>query len=241
MSNAFWERMHGGSTHFPFALILASFLFDLLGCVWPAESRRRHFHAAGFCTLLLGAAGSLGAVASGLILTNWTLLGSGLMEKHHLFIWPSFALMIGLAIWRITLGVERPGRAFKVYLLLMSLTVLLINAGAFFGGEMLLRAKLRPRSSGPSSNASQMPLTAAAARGRDVYLANCAHCHAEDATGDEGPDLHGVKKSDERIAQIIKGGIKGEMPKFGAKLNDEQVSQLIAYLRSLRRSSAQPF
>ena len=57
-------------------------------------------------------------------------------------------------------------------------------------------------------------------------LSNCAHCHGDDARGDEGPDLHGVTKSDARIASFIKNGIKGEMPKFGAKLSDADVQAL---------------
>src|SRR5262245_9725996 len=38
------------------------------------------------------------------------------------------------------------------------------------------------------------------ARGRTLYLDSCAHCHAADAHGDEGPDLHGVQVSDRYIA-----------------------------------------
>jgi len=63
---------------------------------------------------------------------------------------------------------------------------------------------------------------------------NCAHCHADDATGDEGPDLHGVVKSDARIAAMIKNGVKGEMPKFSHKLKDDDVRALIAFIRSLK-------
>ena len=62
---------------------------------------------------------------------------------------------------------------------------------------------------------------------------NCAHCHAPDAHGDEGPDLHGVTKSDARIAALIKNGVKGEMPKFGTKLSDTDVQALTAFIRSL--------
>src|SRR6266566_4247072 len=47
-----------------------------------------------------------------------------------------------------------------------------------------------------------------------LFMLNCAHCHGADARGDEGPDLHGVTKSDQRIVTIIQNGIKGEMPKF---------------------------
>ena len=67
-----------------------------------------------------------------------------------------------------------------------------------------------------------------------MFLMNCAHCHAADATGDEGPDLHGLHKSDARLAAIIKNGIKGEMPKFGAKLSDADVQALTAFIHSLK-------
>ena len=71
-------------------------------------------------------------------------------------------------------------------------------------------------------------------QGYRLFMMNCAHCHGNDAHGDEGPDLHGVTKSDARIASIIKNGIKGEMPKFGAKLTDTDVQALIAFVRSLK-------
>src|SRR5580692_7665925 len=64
--------------------------------------------------------------------------------------------------------------------------------------------------------------------GARLFGLNCAHCHGVDATGDEGPDLHGVTKSDAKIASFIKNGIKGEMPKFGQKLSDADVKALIA-------------
>jgi mono/diheme cytochrome c family protein len=73
-------------------------------------------------------------------------------------------------------------------------------------------------------------------QGYGLFMRNCAHCHGTDARGDEGPDLHGVTKSDQRIARIIQNGIKGEMPKFGAKLNDADTQALIAFLRTLKEN-----
>jgi mono/diheme cytochrome c family protein len=72
-----------------------------------------------------------------------------------------------------------------------------------------------------------------AAQGRHLFLMNCAHCHGDDAHGDEGPDLHDLHKSDDRIHQLITGGIKGEMPSFVKKLNDSDIRALTAYLRTL--------
>ena len=77
-------------------------------------------------------------------------------------------------------------------------------------------------------------LTADAAQGRHLFLMNCAHCHGDDARGDEGPDLHDLHKSDARIHQVITGGIKGEMPSFAKKLGEPEIRQLAAYLRTLR-------
>ena len=86
-----------------------------------------------------------------------------------------------------------------------------------------------------SAQAAMKPpdLATDAAQGRHLFLMNCAHCHGDDARGDEGPDLHDLHKSDARIHEVITAGIKGEMPSFGKKLGDPDVRQLIAYLRTL--------
>jgi mono/diheme cytochrome c family protein len=70
--------------------------------------------------------------------------------------------------------------------------------------------------------------------GQKLFGRNCAHCHGDDARGDEGPDLHNLKLSDARIAKRIKDGVKGEMPSFGTKLDDRDVEALTAYLRTLK-------
>jgi cytochrome c oxidase cbb3-type subunit 3 len=86
-----------------------------------------------------------------------------------------------------------------------------------------------------SAQAAMKPpeLTADAAQGRHLFLMNCAHCHGDDAHGDEGPDLHNLHRSDARIREVITAGIKGDMPSFSKKLGDPDVRQLIAYLRTL--------
>jgi mono/diheme cytochrome c family protein len=71
-------------------------------------------------------------------------------------------------------------------------------------------------------------------QGRSLFERNCAHCHGDDARGNEGPTLHNLAMSDARIAKRIKDGVKGEMPRFGSKLNDVHIAALIAYLRTLK-------
>ena len=90
-----------------------------------------------------------------------------------------------------------------------------------------------PVDSGPAPHEPNPPKNAVADRGHHLFLQNCAHCHGDDAHGDEGPDLHGLTRSDQKIARIINNGIKGEMPRFGAKFTDADVQALVAYVRSL--------
>jgi mono/diheme cytochrome c family protein len=70
--------------------------------------------------------------------------------------------------------------------------------------------------------------------GGTLFMKNCAHCHGQDARGDEGPDLHALKKSDEWIARRIRNGVKGEMTAFGDKFSAQDIDALIAYLRTLK-------
>jgi len=71
------------------------------------------------------------------------------------------------------------------------------------------------------------------AQGRKLYLASCAHCHAADATGDEGPDLHDLEVSDRYISHMIKFGEPHEMPSFAKKYGSEDIAALTGYIRSL--------
>ena len=71
------------------------------------------------------------------------------------------------------------------------------------------------------------------AQGQNNFAMSCSQCHGDDATGDEGPDLHNLPISNARIRVMIKKGLKGEMPTFAKKYNDQQIAALVSYLRSL--------
>jgi|ERR1700677_2593355 len=72
------------------------------------------------------------------------------------------------------------------------------------------------------------------AQGHQFFEASCSECHAEDATGDEGPDLHNLAISNARISSTIKNGIKGEMPTFSKKYDAKQIATIVTFLRTLR-------
>ena len=92
---------------------------------------------------------------------------------------------------------------------------------------------LPPMSSG-SSFSETVVTPDLVAQGQNYFAMSCSQCHGDDATGDEGPDLHNLPISNARIRVMIKKGLKGEMPTFAKKYNAKQITALIAFLRSLR-------
>jgi mono/diheme cytochrome c family protein len=108
--------------------------------------------------------------------------------------------------------------------------------GLAFGLSPLLQTKEEglPLKRGAAPVATTASLTGEAKQGHELFDRNCAHCHGEDARGDEGPNLHNLAKSDARIAAILKGGIKGEMPSFAKKFTDADVQALTSFLRTLK-------
>jgi mono/diheme cytochrome c family protein len=103
---------------------------------------------------------------------------------------------------------------------------------AFAAGEMFQHSSAASAASGDGLTIP--PAGTPEQKGHTLFLLNCAHCHGADARGDEAPDLHGVTKSDARIASLIKNGKKGEMPKFASKLTDSEIKALVAFVRSLK-------
>ena len=141
MDTSLWVKMHGGTTHFPIALMMASALFDLAGSLLPDtpdKSRRAGLRAAGYYALALAALASFGAVVSGLVISNGEIWGRGNLARHHAFLWPAFGLLIALAVWRLVVGNRASNRAFRVYLAIALVTAGLVSAAGYWGGELLL-------------------------------------------------------------------------------------------------------
>ena len=81
---------------------------------------------------------------------------------------------------------------------------------------------------------SQAQTNSVPSAGRTLFLKNCAHCHAADAHGDEGPDLHNLDWTDEQITKRIRTGKKGEMTAFEGKLTTEEIKTVTAHVRTLK-------
>jgi mono/diheme cytochrome c family protein len=123
---------------------------------------------------------------------------------------------------------------FEVVAGVLALVVASVVVGGTLGSAALVRAAIEKARSESATSGNAAQLSPIVARGQKLFAVNCSHCHADDATGDEGPDLHGLTKSDERIKTIVTNGIKGEMPAFGKKLQEADKEALVGFLRSLK-------
>lgn len=86
-------------------------------------------------------------------------------------------------------------------------------------------------------------VAAAQAKGQDVFKAKCAMCHGPDGSGSTsmgkslglkplgGADVQ--KMSDADMVALINNG-KGKMPAYKGKLTDAQISDVVAFMRTLK-------
>jgi mono/diheme cytochrome c family protein len=91
---------------------------------------------------------------------------------------------------------------------------------------------------------AELGLNPQQAAGRRVYDNYCDRCHEPYSTSDkQGPGLQGVFKrqylavsglpaNDQRVGEVIRYG-RAKMPGFGQALDQQQVDDLLAYLRTL--------
>lgn len=129
-----WSKLHGAATHFPIALMLVSAFCDAAALVVREAEWRRGLRATASITIVLGALGSYAAVWSGLVMTRGQVWGHAALLRHHQFVWPAFALMTGLAVWRIAARGRAPT---GLYLVLMVLAAALVSGAGYWGGELL--------------------------------------------------------------------------------------------------------
>lgn len=87
------------------------------------------------------------------------------------------------------------------------------------------------------AQASPPPAGGDPVRGKAVFQ-NCVGCHGADATGGVGPNLTTAEmkaKDDNYYRQVISNGVTGtSMPAWGGRLTDQDIEDVIAFLRSLQ-------
>jgi mono/diheme cytochrome c family protein len=118
--------------------------------------------------------------------------------------------------------------------LALGLVFMLVLLGGF--------AAYRVREPGLRRQAQRQQTTTYQRIGAQLFTANCAQCHGKEATGGSAPTLNSKEflktTTDDQIRVLTSGGVSGSaMPAwsldFGGTLTDEQVRQVVTYLRSL--------
>jgi hypothetical protein len=101
------------------------------------EEVSRGFRFSGAISLAISAFGGSAAILSGLVTARWQFWGHATLLMHHRFVWPAFALVTILAIWRISVPGRITRRPTAFYIILMLLAAALMSAAGYWGGEML--------------------------------------------------------------------------------------------------------
>jgi putative heme-binding domain-containing protein len=80
-----------------------------------------------------------------------------------------------------------------------------------------------------------------AAPGKQLFDAHCTDCHGINGTGDEAPAInHPLSADDAALHKIIRDGLPdGRMPRV-RRMTEEEVDQLVAYVRVLGRGASTP-
>jgi cytochrome c oxidase cbb3-type subunit 3 len=76
--------------------------------------------------------------------------------------------------------------------------------------------------------------------GKALFSANCSTCHGVDATGEDGPNLHGVPAAlgDSVVAGIIRRGIPGTGMPSSYILSEQDAANIVSWLRTLDSAPA---
>jgi mono/diheme cytochrome c family protein len=89
-----------------------------------------------------------------------------------------------------------------------------------------------------------VPAAVAEGAAQDLYKSKCAMCHGPDGSGNTpmgkklgthdfaSPEVQ--KQTDAQLTEAITKG-KNKMPAYAGKLSDEQVKQLVAYIRTFKK------
>jgi len=73
--------------------------------------------------------------------------------------------------------------------------------------------------------------------GETLFATTCGWCHADGGRlAGKGPKLANTERTDEFITNRIKHGKEGAMPAFATVYNDEQIAQIIQYIKGLKDS-----
>ncbi|MDQ0872502.1 putative membrane protein [Paenibacillus sp. V4I3] len=124
------KNLHYIVTHVPIALLVFSFIFDLIAII----AKKREWHSAGMLCLVVGA---LGAIAS--VLTGPSPWRNPLVVPHEFYAKLTMFLAIVLAIVRVGLLIWKKKELGRnpIYLVGSLAAVILVGYTGHIGGQMV--------------------------------------------------------------------------------------------------------
>ncbi|OPH53313.1 hypothetical protein BC351_05395 [Paenibacillus ferrarius] len=144
------NNLHFIVTHVPIALLIFSFVFDLIALIF----KKRDWHSAGMLCMIVGALGTVAAVLTGP--SPWR---NPLVVPHELYARLTMFLAIVLAIVRVGLLIWKKlelGRN-PIYLIGALAAVILVSYTGHLGGQMVHRPMTGVPGSGPGTGPGQGP------------------------------------------------------------------------------------
>ena len=130
------SNLHPVLVHFPIVLLTCSLLFDLIGHLL----NKSQFERSAWWTQLLGTAGLVATVTTGLLAENSVVIVEAArehFETHEQIAFVIAGIYAVLFLWRIGSRTKLPLRREWIYLTLSVLAVTLIWVGAWYGGELV--------------------------------------------------------------------------------------------------------
>lgn len=134
-------ELHAALNDLPVALLLASVLFDWAG----SASKKDSLKSAAYWCLVLGVAGAILAVLSGLFAEGWVEHGGDthlFIEQHETFAITATVFFAALAGWRIFRRDRLAGTERSIYLGISTLGVALLMWVAHLGGSLVFQQGL---------------------------------------------------------------------------------------------------
>jgi uncharacterized membrane protein len=128
-----WQHIHGATAHFPIAMMVVGFLFDLGAIVF----KRENWRTVGFWCLMIAAIVAVPLVVSGMAggmgwfgIEKW--MAEGTMKHRNVALIGS-GLTILLALWRAVRRDALKGAEWGIFLLLLAAAVGGIGYAGFLG------------------------------------------------------------------------------------------------------------
>jgi mono/diheme cytochrome c family protein len=93
---------------------------------------------------------------------------------------------------------------------------------------LALTAPLHAQSAPPAADEGKLDV-------EQLFATTCGWCHSDGGrAAGKGPQLMDDQHDDDFLHNRIKNGKEGAMPAFGASFNDEQIGEIVKYIRTLK-------